>query len=585
MHFLQGHNEQAIVHTAAAFARETRRAATLAVTSSIGPGATNMVTGAALAAINRLPVLLLPSDTYATRRQGPVLQQLESPVAGDVSVNDCFRPVSRYFDRIQRPEQLLVALPEAMRVLTDPRDTGAVTLALPQDIQAHAGEFPLEFFAERTWSIARTHPEPRLVAECAALLANARRPLIIAGGGIWYSGASAELEQVSFSADVPVAETFAGKGSMSTATWRTLGGIGVEGTRPANAVAADADLVVCVGTRMADFITGSQSLFKHPQVRFVAINVDARDAHKQGALGIEGDAKVVLVQLLEALANQELPDRRDYRHEIEILQGGWQAELNHYLAPEQPMSGGSVIRALNQQARPGDVIITAAGAPPGELLKLWDANGGRRCHIEFGYSCMGYELPAGLGARLTRPDGAVVVLVGDGSFLINAGEIVTLAQERARVTVVVLDNQGYQVIRRLQLKKTGVSFGNEFRVRESPLAIQDDAQSGEGDYVQTDLVTTARGLGATVFHADNPADLRQALAAAHEIDGPVVIVVPVEKQRWLPDGGSWWDVAPAEVSSEGTVNELRREYVQAREAEQRFYPPSTVATATYARPH
>jgi 3D-(3,5/4)-trihydroxycyclohexane-1,2-dione acylhydrolase (decyclizing) len=336
---------------------------------------------------------------------------------------------------------------------------------------------------------------------------------------------------------------------------------------------------------MADFITGSQSLFKHPRVRFVGVNVDDKDAHKQGALAVQGDAKVVLAQLLEALAGAVLPDRHAYKHEIEGLQDAWQSELNRHLAPDQPLSGGTVIRVLNQEARPGDVIITAAGAPPGELLKLWDATDGRRCHIEFGYSCMGYELPAGLGARLARPDGAVVVLVGDGSFLINAGEIVTLAQERAHVMVVVLDNQGYQVIRRLQLKKTGVSFGNEFRVRESPLAIQHDAQPSEGDYVRTDLETTARGLGATVFHADNPADLRQTLAAARAIDGPVVIVVPVEKQRWLPDGGSWWDVAPAEVSTDSTVNELRREYVRGREAEQRFYPPSEVATATYARQH
>lgn len=581
MQFMQGHNEQSMVHAAAAFARETRRTATFAVTASIGPGSTNMVTGAALATINRIPVLLLPSDTYATRHQGPVLQQLESPVGGDLSVNDCFRPISRFFDRIQRPEQLLTAMPEALRVMTDPAETGAVVIALPQDVQSEAFEYPIRFFDQRVWSINRPVPDPRQVAACLELLKSSSRPLIIAGGGIWYSDASSELEALSDAAGIPVAETFAGKGSIQKDSWRALGGLGVEGTSPANAVAASADLVICVGTRMADFITASQSVFKNPAVRFVAINVDSRDAHKQGALAVLGDAKVTLNLLHNTISRNPLRRDAAYMKEIESKKSEWRSVLQRSLPDQEPLTGGSVIRTINESARAGDVIITAAGAPPGELHKLWEPFGDRRCHIEFGYSCMGYELPAGLGARIARREGEVIVLVGDGSYLINPGELVTLNQELARVTVVILENQGYQVIKRLQLKKTGESFGNEFRERAGPLQIDQasNAELTEGDYVRLDLARSAEGLGAKSFRARNVTELTSALSQARRAHGVVVIVASIEKQRWLPDGGAWWDVAPAEVSANKPTIERREEYVREREREQQYYGPTSLQEA------
>jgi 3D-(3,5/4)-trihydroxycyclohexane-1,2-dione acylhydrolase (decyclizing) len=577
LRFIQGHNEQSMVHMATAFARERRRMGTFAVTSSIGPGATNMITGASLATINRLPVLLLPSDAYATRRQGTVLQQLEAPTAGDTSVNDCFRAVSRYFDRIQRPEQLVVALPEAMRVLTDPIETGAVTISLPQDLQTEAHEYPVSLFERRTWTIDRAEPDQRRLTDLVGLIRRARRPLIIAGGGIWYSEAENELDQFSDLIGAPVAETFAGKGSMQTPGWRTLGGIGVEGTVPANKVAANADLVIAVGTRMGDFITGSQSLFKNPAVRFAGLNVDSRDAHKQGALPVRGDARSTLRRLSKMVSEAGFRPDPNYSNEIRMMQSEWTSTLHTDIPSGVPMSSGAVIRGINEGAREGDVIITAAGAPPGELLKLWDATGGRRCHIEFGFSCMGYELPAGLGARLARTNGDVVVLVGDGSFLINPGELVTLAQERARVTIVILENHGYQVIRRLQMKKSGVSFGNEFRVRSSGLHVESPHDATEeGDYVELDLVGAARGLGVSARAAVSPAELTEALRESSATDGPTVIVVPIEKQVWLPYSGAWWDVAPAQVSSDADTLTKRAEYDAQRAREQRHYAATTL---------
>ncbi len=390
--FFQGRNEQSMVHAATAFAKATRRRATLAVTSSIGPGATNMVTGAALATINRLPVLLLPGDTYATRRQGPVLQQLESPVAGDVSVNDTFRPVARFFDRIVRPEQLLTALPEAMRVLTSPVDAGAVVLALPQDVQSEAFDYPLRFFDPRVWRIERPAPDVHAVQEAIELLQTAKRPLLVAGGGVRYAEAEAELAKLASRAGIPVVETFAGKGSVADDAWYGLGGLGLEGNPGANEVAREADVVVAVGTRLTDFATGSHSLFQNPAVRFVAVNVDARDAHKVGALAIVADAREALVALNDWAVGRGIAPYPGYRGTIDAERQSWlvqrQGLANH--VEGERMSQAELILAMNEAAQPGDTILTAAGTPPGDLLKLWDATGGRDCHIEFGYSCMGY---------------------------------------------------------------------------------------------------------------------------------------------------------------------------------------------------
>jgi 3D-(3,5/4)-trihydroxycyclohexane-1,2-dione acylhydrolase (decyclizing) len=564
--YLQARNEQSMVHSATAYAKASRRLSTYACSSSIGPGATNMVTGAALATVNRLPVLLLPGDTYATRRQGPVLQQLEHPSAGDLSVNDCFRPVARYFDRISRPEQLMTALPEAMRVLTSPEEAGAVVLALPQDIQAEAYDFPERFFAERVWEVRRPQPDPRAVERVAELLAAARRPLIIAGGGVLYSEAEAELASLAERHGIPVAETFGGKGAVREARWWGLGGIGLEGNPACNAVAAGADLVLSVGTRLTDFATGSQSLFQDPGVRFAAINVVDRDAHKQGAVGIVADAREALRALGAALAGRDAGVAESYRREIVEGRERWEQARDAALHDdhEAGMTQGRLIGAMQDAAQPGDTIIAAAGGPPGDLLKVWDATDGRACHLEFGYSCMGYELPAALGVRLAQPDGEVVAFIGDGTFLMSPTELVTALQEGLKITLVISENHGFQVIRRLQMLRAGHAFGNEFRARDGDGRLS-------GDYIGLDLAKVAEGLGATALRADTPAEVAAALERARATRGPVVIVAETLPHVDMPGAGVWWDVAPAEVSEDEVVRRLRAEYDADRERLQRWY--------------
>ncbi|MBX5469206.1 MAG: 3D-(3,5/4)-trihydroxycyclohexane-1,2-dione acylhydrolase (decyclizing) [Thermoleophilaceae bacterium] len=573
--YLQARNEQSMVHTASAFAKASRRLATLACTSSIGPGATNMVTGAALATINRLPVLLLPGDIYATRRQGPVLQQLEHPLAGDVSVNDAFRPVSRFFDRISRPEQLLTALPEAMRVLTSPEEAGAVVLALPQDIQAEAYDFPERFFAERTWQVRRPVPDQASIEAVAELLAGARRPLIIAGGGVIYSEAEAELEALAESHGIPVAETFGGKGAVRRQAWWGLGGLGLEGNPACNQIAAEADVILCVGTRLTDFATASQSLFQHPDVRFAAINVCDRDAHKQGAIPVVADAREALRALDAALSARGVTPSERYRAEVSERRDRWEVERDAALHGdhEAGMTQGRLIGVMQDSAQAGDTIIAAAGGPPGDLLKVWDATGGRACHLEFGYSCMGYELPAALGVRMAQPEGEVVSFIGDGTFLMSPSEIVTAVQEGLKITLVISENHGFQVIRRLQMLRAGREFGNEFRARRGD-ASGDGALAGgrlEGDYLSLDLAKVAEGLGATAFRVSTPEETRDALARARELDGPVVIVAETVPHVDLPGSGAWWDVAPSEVSGDELVRKLRAEYEADRERLQRYY--------------
>ena len=574
--YYQTRNEQSMVHTAAGFARATRRTQTLACTSSIGPGATNMVTGAATATINRMPVLLLASDYYATRRQGPVLQQLEHPSAGDVSVNDCFRPVSRFFDRITRPEQLLTALPQAMRVLTDPADTGAVTLSLPQDVQAHAYDYPRHFFAERTWRIERRPPAADRVAEAAALLGRARRPLIIAGGGVHYSEAWDALAAVATTFGIPVSETHAGKGALRGAAQWSLGGHGVEGTAASARIAEEADLIIAVGTRLSDFVTASQSLFHHPGVRFIAINVCPMDAFKQGAVPLVGDARLALEALLEAgrAAGAAFPG---YRQEVAAAQAEWDKVVRTDAYADHPgevMSEGQVIQVLNEESTGADTVVAAAGGPPGNILKLWDGANGSRCHLEFGFSCMGYELPAGIGVRMARGSaGEVFVYVGDGTFLLNPMELITALQERLKVTVVVIDNHGFQVIRRLQMGRTGHPFGNEFRARS---ANGNGRGTGgerrlEGDYLPLDIGRIAEGMGARAWHAFTPGEVRGALRAARAETRSCVIVCEVEKHRYVPGSETWWDVAPAEVSRSEVTQTLRSQYERDRAELQRFH--------------
>src|SRR5690625_1546178 len=584
--FVQGRNEQSLVHMATGFAKERRRHSTLAVTASIGPGAANMLTGAALATVNRLPVLLLPGDTFATRRQGPVLQQIEDPAAPDITVNDAFRPISRFFDRINRPEQLLTALPDAFRVLANPVETGAAVISLPQDVQSHAHDFPVEFFRRRVWKIRRPLPDPAEIAEIAELVKEAEKPLIIAGGGVIYSQATPELEALATQTGIPVSETFGGKGAFQSDRPQLLGGIGLEGNPATNILAREADLIVHVGTRLTDFATASQSLFSHPEVKFASINVAEIDAVKQGALACIGDAKHGLAALAEALRGYQIPSAWNDRIAKETAT--WRDERAQVLDPkpidradypEAPVTDAVItqpqlVGLLQDHARDGDTLVTAAGGPPGDILKAWDATGGRKAHLEFGFSCMGYEIPGAMGVRLAdkNPDHRVTAFVGDGTFVMLPSELVTAAQERLAITVVISENHGYQVIRRLQMMTAGTNFGNEFRYREEGQPVTEPkAPRLEGDYLQIDLESIASGLGAKTIRATTADEVRDALNDTRSETGPIVIVVPTIPHIDLPGAGVWWDVAPAEVpENDPELQPLRAAY-EAGLATQRWH--------------
>lgn len=557
LRYFQPRNEQSMVHTAIGYAKAKNLLSTMACASSIGPGSTNLVTGAAAATVNRVPVLLLPADYYATRRQGPVLQQIEHPVSIDVSVNDTLRPVSRFFDRISRPEQILETLPEAMRALTDPAETGAVTISLPQDVQTEAYSYPASFFRERTWRIERRAPDERVITAAIAMLRDAARPFIIAGGGVHYSEAWDELRAFAESFGIPVGETFVGRGSIRDGSGLLTWGAGVTGTSASTALMRDADLVICVGTRLTDFTTGSRGAFGNPDVRFIAMNVSARDANKMGAHPIVADAREALRALLRAGLAAAIQPNGSYLAEIARLRDAWLDDVAHEVNAPHPgeLPGqGELIGILNQQARRGDVVIAAAGSPPADLHKLWDASSGREIQMEFGFSCMGYEIPAGLGARLARAEGEVYVVIGDGTYLMNPTEIVTAAQEGLNVTIIVFENHGFQAIRQLQVGKTGSAFGNEFRHR--------DAAGGylTGPYVSVDYAKNAESLGAQSWHVTTAEDFCLALRAAREHSGPKVIVVQTEPHRYTPASGMFWDVAPPEHSEDPEVQRRRGMY-------------------------
>jgi 3D-(3,5/4)-trihydroxycyclohexane-1,2-dione acylhydrolase (decyclizing) len=455
-----------------------------------------------------------------------------------------------------------------------------------------AFDYPAAFFEPRLWPIERRRPDSAQVQAAVALLSDAKRPFIVAGGGVWYSDAHEELEAFSAALGAPVGETYVGKGAITASSWRSLGGVGVDGTRAANEVASKSDLVICVGTRLSDFVTGSQSLFKCPEVRFVSINIDPADAHKQAALAVVGDARAVLAELRRSLEEVRLPARGAYRAEAEAAARSWWAERDAATLPRlgEMLSGAQILRVINDNARDGDVVVAAAGTVPGELQKLWDTTGGRRCHLEDGYSCMGYEMPGGLGARLARANGqVVVVVVGDGSFLLNPGELVTMVQERARVTVVLLDNHGYQVIHPLQVKRAGQDFGNEFRIRDTPLRLATTSHTGLashpddaipsvalGSHIEVDFVAVAMGLGAATMALQSLEDLPGALAWAREQERPAVVVVPTAPQEWAPETGCWWDVAPAEVSQLAATRKARAAYEDEVLVQRRHYvAPST----------
>ncbi|MFM2105241.1 MAG: hypothetical protein RL338_273 [Chloroflexota bacterium] len=565
-------NEQGQVHVATAFAKHANRLRAYACTSSIGPGATNMVTGAATATVNRLPVLLLPSDYFANRLVDPVLQQIEHPVERDVSANDAFRPVSRYFDRISRPEQLLSSLPEAFRILTDPAETGAVTISLPEDVQAEAYDWPVSFLEKRVWRIRRPLPEPAFVAEAVERIRAAKRPIVVAGGGVIYAEASAALDALATDFGIPVAESQAGKGALPWDHPWNVGPVGSAGGLAANRLARDADLVVSVGCRLGDFVTASRTAFQDPDVSFIGINIGGMDAAKMRATPLVADAREALVALATALrsAGWTGTDPR-YRERVAEEKRTWEARVDGY----RHGSGGAaaadggllaqpeIIGIVNDAVGGHATVVCAAGSLPGDLLKLWRPEDPKAYHLEYGYSCMGYEIAAGLGVQLAEPDRRVVVIVGDGSYLMMNSEIVTAVAERLPVTIVVLDNHGFQCIQDLARSSGVRDFGNELRFR-------DPARNRlVGDWVPIDFRAHAESMGAVAIAARTPDEIRAALDRARGGDRPTVVVVPTDPAGRVPGQESWWDVPVPEASTQKNVREARDRYERGLAAQRR----------------
>ena len=564
LRYYQARNEQAMVHTSVAFARMRNRLSTFACTASIGPGSTNMLTGAALATVNRLPVLLLPSDVFATRVATPVLQELEHPMASDVSVNDAFRPLSRFFDRVWRPEQLPSALLGAMRVLTDPAETGAVTIALPQDVQAEAYDWPVELFARRVWHVPRPVPEPNALARAVAVIRSAKRPLIIAGGGVIYSEATVALRSFCEATGIPVAETQAGKGSLRYDHPQALGAVGSTGTTAANAVAREADVVVAIGTRLGDFTTASRTAFQNPAVRFVNVNVCAPDAAKQAGLAVVADAREALDALRSALSGWSVDP--EYRQRYRELAEEWDrtVERAYHLGHGPLPAQSEIIGAVNEISGERDVVICAAGSMPGDLHKLWRTRDPKGYHVEYGYSCMGYEIAGGLGARMACPDRDVWVMVGDGSYLMMSQELVTAVQEHVKIIVIVVQNHGFQSIGELSESLGSQRFGTSYR-RRNPATGRLD-----GDRLPVDLAANAESLGVPAIRANGIAEFREALEKARQAEGPVVVHVETDPLVPAPSSDSWWDVPVAQVSALDSTREAYETYVR-RKADQRLY--------------
>ena len=559
-------NEQAGVHMAAGFAKASNRLRTFACTSSIGPGATNMITGAALATINRLPVLLLPGDIFARRNVAPVLQQLESPTTQDTGVNDCFKPVSRYWDRIYRPEQLITALPEVMRVLTSPSDCGAATLALPQDVQTEAYDYPEELFEKRVRLIRRGQPDRVSLERAVAAIRGAERPLIVAGGGVLMSEASLALDDFVTKSGIPVAETQAGKGSLKWDHAQEVGAIGATGTLAANRLANSADLVIGIGTRYSDFTSASMTAFQNPAVRFVNINTAEFDAYKVGAIPVVADARAALEQLGAALAGHAVSAK--YAAEIAELRVAWDAEVDR-LFHLNSNSGGKpaqseVIGAMWEAAGERDVLLSAAGSHPGDLHKLWRTRTPNGYHMEYGYSCMGYEIPGAMGAKLADPSREVYVFLGDGTYLMMPSEIVTSVQEGIKIIIVLVDNHGFASIGSLSRSLGQGGFGTRYRARNEA------TKQLDGDVLTVDFAANARSLGAHALKAGTLDELKQALEQAKTLDRTTVIVVETDPSVGVPGYESWWDVAVAEVSELESVREARARYEEARKRERYF---------------
>jgi 3D-(3,5/4)-trihydroxycyclohexane-1,2-dione acylhydrolase (decyclizing) len=556
-------NEQAMVHTATAFAKMANRMRVMACTTSVGPGASNMITGAATATINRLPVLLLPGDIFARRNVAPVLQQLESSSTQDISVNDCFRPASRYWDRIERPEQILTSLPEAMRVLMSPAETGAVVLALPQDVQAEAFDYPAEFFEERVWTIPRARCDRDLLTQAAEWIRSARRPLIVAGGGVIYSDATEALAQFAEQTGIPVGETQAGKGSLRFDHPQCLGAIGVTGTPGANLVAREADLVIGIGTRYSDFTSASNTAFQNPALRFVNINVAEFDAYKRAALPLVGDARTVLAELAGAVENYHVESA--YAAATKTHRERWEAEVDRIYAQRHgpPLSQGEVIGVVNEVSRDRDVVVCAAGSLPGDLHKLWRTRDPKGYHMEYGNSCMGYEIAGGLGVKMAAPDRDVYVMVGDGSYLMMAQEIVTALQEGYKINIILIDNHGFSSIGGLSRSLGNRGMGTDYKYRSNGKL--------DGKTIQVDFAANAASLGAHTVRARTHDEFVQALTECRDNPLTSVVVVETAIDSRVPGYESWWDVPVAEVSESESVQKARKEYEKARQKERNFF--------------
>ncbi len=550
--YFRGQNEQGMAHTAIAYAKAHRGRRVMGVTTSIGPGATNMVTAAALAHVNRLPVLFLPGDIFTTRRPDPVLQQLENPHSPLTSVNDCFIPVSQFFDRITHPEQLLQSLPQAVQTLMHPTTRGPVTLSLPQDTQTEAYEFPLEFFREQVHYISRPQPDSREVERAAAVLKQSRRPLIIAGGGVHYSGAEEALREFAESRGIPVAETQAGKGSLSSEHRLSLGGIGVTGTAAANAIAREADCILAIGTRLGDFTTASKSLFHREEVPIIALNTSPMDTAKVSGRKIIGDALAGLKTLDGALGDWAAIET----HESTVAQAkaDWNAMRAEIMAPQNSLpTDAQVLGAVEKCVGEKDVIVCAAGGMPGELHKLWNVRDPLAYHLEYGYSCMGYEIAGGLGVKMALPEREVYVVVGDGSYLMLHTELLTARQLGYKINVILLDNHGFGCINRLQKACGSSPYGNIM-----------------GREPQVDFAANAKSYGCHAKKVNNLEELQQTLRENRTVNLPCVTVIETDPEQGSP-GTAWWDVAIPEQSNEPGVRKAFKEY---QTQKQTIYPRS-----------
>ncbi len=556
-------NEQSSVHIAMAYAKMKNRMGAFACISSIGPGATNMITGAACATINRLPVLIIPGDIFARRDVAPVLQQLESASTQDISVNDCFKPVSKYWDRINRAEQLITSLPEVMRVLTSPSDTGTVTLCLPQDVQAEAFDFPEELFRKRVWKIERPRPDISSLKEAVRLIEASKKPMIIAGGGTIYSEATEILKNLVEQTGIPVAETFAGKGSLPYNHPSNLGAVGATGTPGANEITGETDLVIGIGTRYSDFTTASKTAFQNRDVKFININIAGFDSGKHSALPLTCDARVCLEELAGLLSDYKVAE--EYRDRVTALSTDWDKKVTEFYAVkgELPVTQPEVVGAVNNFAGARDVVLCAAGSLPGDLHKLWRTRDPKGFHLEYGYSTMGYEIPAGIGAKMACPDREIYVMVGDGNYLMMNNEIVTAIQEGIKFTIIILNNNGFASIGGLSQAVGSERFGTKYRYRD------DETGLLTGDILPVNFAQNAHSLGAHVIEAQDIDSLKAALAEAKMQTETTVIYIETSLTKGVP-GYAWWEVAIAEVSEQPTVQQARAEYVEHKKKQRYF---------------